>query len=68
MSKHNTAAAAYADKAAQIAEQLATLQAALAAHAERQSFNESTRGNWGFAGDLGAVLAQLTEANRMLGA
>lgn len=56
MNRNTTAAEAYAAAAAKINEQIALLQKQLAEHAKRQ---QADARNWGYAGDLQHIAAQL---------
>ena len=54
-----TAASAYADARADIARLMETLEAELAAHAERAKADER---NWGYAGSLQKIRCDLVDA------
>jgi hypothetical protein len=64
MNTTQTAADAYLTKVEHIGEQIATLDALLAMHAQRQAADPR---NWGYAGDLSGVIGQLKAAIEMLG-
>jgi hypothetical protein len=61
---HATAADAYTANYEAAVQHLERLQALLASHAERADLDPR---NWGFAGDLAAVIGQLDQAAAMLG-
>jgi hypothetical protein len=62
-----SAAQAYDANQAEIASLMAEIQRRLADHAAARGCTEASMANWGYAGDLAAVLTQLREANRILG-
>jgi hypothetical protein len=67
LNRFGTAAQAYDARQAEIATLMAEFQSRLVDHAAARGATETSMANWGYAGDLAAVLTQLREANRILG-
>jgi hypothetical protein len=67
MTNRTTAAQAYDTNMAAITSLISEIQGRLVDHAAARGATEKSMANWGYAGDLAAVLTQLREANRMLG-
>lgn len=67
MSKATTAAQAYEQRAANVRKLAAQVAAEVDAYDRRRSSKPGAASNWGHAGDMEAVEAQLVEALRMLG-